>query len=152
VNNFTLTLLGLTIKNWYTSINLPPWAPPVWLFGVAWGIIYPLMAITFAYVFWKSFIKHEWRRYVGLLFLVNLVFNLIYSAGTYLIFQEGQALSSVDQYYWPAAFVITVVLVTIPAMMCAVWDRAKWVALLQIPYLAWVSIATVLQYTINFTN
>jgi benzodiazapine receptor len=152
VNNLTLTLFGLTIKNWYSSINLPPWAPPIWLFGVAWGIIYPLMAVTFAYVFWKSLIKHEWRRYVGAIFAVNLVFNLIYAAGTYLIFQEGQALSSIDQYYWPAAFVITVVLVTIPMMMAAVWERAKWVALLQIPYLAWVSVATVLQFTINFTN
>lgn len=152
MNNLTLTLFGLTITTWYTSINLPPWAPPVWLFGVAWGIIYPLMAITFTYVFWKSFIKHRWRRYIGLLFAVNLVFNLIYAAGTYLVFQEGQTLNSIDAYYWPAAVVISVVLVTIPAMMLSVWERAKWVALLQIPYLAWVSLATALQFTINFTN
>jgi benzodiazapine receptor len=150
VNN--LTFVGLTIKTWYTSLLLPVWAPPVWLFGVAWGIIYPLIAITFAYVFWKSFVKHEWRRYIGAIFALNLVFNLIYGIGTFAIFNENQTLADIDKYYWPAAFVITMVLVTIPLMMLSVWERAKWVALLQIPYLAWVSLATVLQYTINFTN
>lgn len=152
MNNLTFTLFGLTIKSWYTSINLPVWAPPVWLFGVAWGIIYPLMAVTFAYVFWKSFVKHEWRRYIGAIFAVNLVFNLIYSVGTYLVFNDNQGINDIDKYYWPAAAVISVVLITIPAMMIATWERAKWVALLQIPYLAWVTTATVLQFTINFTN
>ena len=147
-----LTFIGLTIQSWYTSINLPPWAPPVWLFGVAWGIIYPLMLVTFAYVFWKSLIKHEWRRYIGAIFAVNLVFNLIYGVGTYLVFNDSQGLSDIDKYYWPAAIVISVVLVTIPAMMLSTWERAKWVALLQIPYLVWVCLATALQFTINFTN
>ena len=147
-----LTLFGLTIKSWYTSINLPPWAPPVWLFGVAWGIIYPLMAITFGYVFWKSFVRHEWRRYIGAIFAINLFFNLVYAAGTYLVFQDGQALSDIDAYYWPAAFVISMVWITLVAMIIIVWDRAKWVALLQLPYLAWVTLATALQFTINFTN
>ena len=147
-----LTVFALSIQTWYTSIYLPPWAPPIWLFGVAWGIIYPLMAISFGYVFWKSFIKHQWRRYVGAIFALNLVFNLIYAVGTYTVFREGQMLSEVDAYYWPAAIVITVVLVTIPIMMVSVWERAKWVALLQLPYLAWVLLATALQYTINFTN
>lgn len=150
MSNFTY--LALTIKAWYTSINLPPWAPPVWLFGVAWGIIYPLMAVSFIYVFWKSFVKHEWRRYIGILFAVNLIFNLIYAVGTYAAFSENQMLSDIDKYYWPAAFVITVVWVTLVAMILSVWERSKWVAIAQIPYLAWVTVATVLQYTINFTN
>jgi len=124
----------------------------VWLFGVAWGIIYPLMAITFGYVFWKSFVRHEWRRYIGAIFAINLFFNLVYAAGTYLVFQDGQALSDIDAYYWPAAFVISMVWITLVAMIIIVWDRAKWVALLQLPYLAWVTLATALQFTINFTN
>lgn len=150
MSNFTL--FSLTIQSWYTSINLPPWAPPVWLFGVAWGIIYPLILVSFGYVFWKSFVTHKWRRYIGMLFAVNLVFNIIYGAGTYLVFSDGQTLSDIDKYYWPAALVISVVLVTIPAMMLSVWERAKWVALAQVPYLAWVCLATGLQFTINFTN
>jgi benzodiazapine receptor len=147
-----LTFFGLSIKMWYTSINLPVWAPPVWMFGVAWGVIYPLMVISFGYVFWKSFVKHEWRRYIGAVFAINLIFNLIYAAGTYAVFREGQILSDVDAYYWPAALVVSAVLITLPVMIAITWSRAKWVALLQIPYLLWIILATALQFTINFTN
>ena len=147
MNNF-----GLTIQTWYMSINLPPWAPPVWLFGVAWGIIYPLMAVSFGYVFWKSFVKHTWRRYVGALFAVNLLFNLIYSFGTFLAFSGGQTLTDISHLYWPAAFVISVVLITLPIMMFATWEKAKWITFALAPYLLWVTIATMLQFTINFTN
>ncbi|HKX73145.1 MAG TPA: TspO/MBR family protein [Candidatus Saccharimonadales bacterium] len=143
---------GLTIQAWYTSIVLPAWAPPVWMFGLAWGIIYPLMTVSFAYVFYKSLIKHEWRRYVGALFALNLVFNLIYSVGTFAAFNDNQTLNDVRALYWPAAIVISVVLLTLPAMIIATWDRSKWVALAQLPYLAWVSVATLLQFSINFAN
>lgn len=131
---------------------MPPWAPPVWLFGVAWGIIYPLMAISFGYVFWKSFVKHQWRRYIGALFAVNLVFNLIYSLGTFMVFNDNQSINDIASYYWPAAIVVSVVLLTLPAMMFATWDKAKWITFVLAPYLAWVTVATTLQFTINFTN
>ena len=147
-----LTLVGLTIQTWYMSINRPFWAPPVWLFGVAWGIIYPLMIVSFGYVFYKSFVKHKWRRYIGGVFALNLVANLIYSLGTYFVFSSNQSLADITQYYWPAAAVIMVVLVTLPVMIAITWERARWVALAQIPYIAWVLLATTLQFTINFTN
>lgn len=144
--------MGLTIQSWYMSLNLPVWAPPVWLFGIAWAVIYPLIIVSFGYVFWHSFVTHRLRRYVGALFAINLVCNLIYGIGTYAVFSEGQMLSEIKQFYVPAALVISCVLVTIPFLMITTWDKARWVALMQIPYLAWVSLATVLQYTINFTN
>ena len=143
---------GLTIQTWYMSINLPLWAPPVWLFGLAWIVIYPLMAVSFGYVFWKSFVKHTWRRYIGALFAVNLVFNLIYSIGTFAVFNDNQSINDVTHYYWLAAIVVSVVLLTIPVMMIATWDKAKWITFALVPYLVWVAIATVLQFTINFTN
>lgn len=117
-----------------------------------WGIIYPLILVSFSYVFYQSFIKHKWRRYIGIIFVVNLFFNIIYSVGTFAVFSSNQSLGDIAQYYWPAAAVITVVLATIPAMMISTWERARWVALAQIPYLVWVLLATALQFTINFTN
>ena len=110
------------------------------------------MAVSFGYVFWQSFVKHTWRRYIGVLFAINLVFNVIYTVGTFTVFTENQMLSDIDKIYWPAALVITVVLITLPAMIMATWERARWVALAQIPYLLWVIVATALQYTIIFTN
>jgi translocator protein len=143
---------ALTIQTWYMSINRPPWAPPVWAFGLAWGIIYPLVIASFGYVFWKSFVKHEWRRYIGVVFAINLVFNLIYSLGTYLVFAGDQTLAGVQQYYWPATFVVGVVFLTLPILMIITWERAKWVALAQLPYLIWILIAAPLQLVITFTN
>lgn len=144
--------VALTIQTWYMSINKPFFAPPVWMFGVAWGIIYPLMLVSFSYVFWQSFVKHKLRRYVGALFAINLIFNLIYGIGTYLVFSDKQSLGGISGYYWPATIVILVVLITLPAMIMATWDKARWVAIAQFPYLAWVIVATLLQISITFSN
>lgn len=147
-----LTVVGLTIQTWYMSINRPFWAPPVWLFGVAWGIIYPLIVASFGYAFYKSFVKHKWRRYIGALFALNLTANIIYALGTYFVFSSNQSLNDVAQYYWPATVVLLTVLATLPVMMVITWERARWVAIAQIPYLAWILLATTLQLAINFAN
>jgi tryptophan-rich sensory protein len=51
-----------------------------------------------------------------------------------------------------ASVIIVIVLVTIVWAMIAIWPHYKWVALLQIPYLLWVSFATILQFTITYLN
>lgn len=147
-----LQAFGLTIQSWYTAINKPEWAPPVWMFSVAWGIIYPLMAASFSYVFWQSFVKHAWPWRIGMLFAINLVFNLIYAIGTFRAFNENQSLNDVSTYYWPGTWVVLVVLITLPFMIKLTWTRAKWVAIAQLPYLAWVSLATALQISITLSN
>lgn len=147
-----LTHMALTIETWYQSINKPFWAPPVWAFGVVWTVIYPLIIVSFSYVFWQSFVTHRWRRYIGLLFAINLLANAVYTIGVLTVFNDQKSLADIRDYYWPAALVISVVLTTLPTMIVATWDRARWVALLQIPYLFWILVATMLQLSINFAN
>lgn len=151
----TITFLkyqALTIQTWYLSINKPDWAPPVWAFGVAWSIIYPLMAISFGYVFWQSFVKRTMPLKIGFLFAINLIFNIIYSVGTFTVFNDGQGINDIERYYWPATFVVSTVLVTLAFMIVTTWTRARWVAILQIPYILWVSLATMLQIAITLSN
>lgn len=124
----------------YTTWIQPSWAPPPWVFGPVWTVLYAIIFATFGYVFYKVAIG-EWPRIVALPFVINIVANLVFTPVQFGL-----------QNLWLAALVIVIVLITIPWAMYAVWPYAKWVALAQVPYLLWVSFATVLQLTITYLN
>jgi tryptophan-rich sensory protein len=124
----------------YAQWIQPSWAPPSWLFGPVWSVLYALIAISFGYVFYKAF-KGEIPKLVAVPFAINLLANASFTPVQFGL----QNLSL-------AALVIVLVWVTIPWMMWVVYPHAKWVAYMQIPYLLWVSIATVLQLTITYLN
>jgi len=124
----------------YTNWMQPSWAPPSWVFGPVWSVLYVIIAVSFGYVFYKVF-QGEMPWLVALPFVINLIANAAFTPVQFGL-----------QNLWLAAVVILVVLVTIPWMMYVVWPYAPWVAYAQIPYLAWVSFATVLQLTITYLN
>lgn len=124
----------------YLEYIQPSWAPPAWLFGPVWSVLYLLIAISFGYVFLKVF-QGELPKMVALPFVINLVANAAFTPIQFGL--NNLPLASV---------VIVVVLVTIVWSMWAIWPFYKWVALIQIPYLLWVSFATVLQFTITYLN
>jgi len=78
---------------------------------------------------------------VALPFVINLIANFSFTPVQFGL--NNLPLASV---------IILVVLGTIVWSMWAVWPHYKWVALIQIPYLLWVSFATVLQLTITYLN
>lgn len=120
---------------------IQPWfAPPAWLFGPVWSVLYILIAISFGYVFIKVF-QGELPKFVAVPFALNLVANASFTPVQF-------GLNNLPL----ASFVIVVVLVTIIWSMVAIWPHYKWVALMQIPYLLWVSFATILQFTITYLN
>jgi len=57
---------------YYQSIAKPFFAPPEWMFGLAWGIIYPLIAVAFVY-----FLYLLYRQRVSCVLLYILLANLI---------------------------------------------------------------------------
>lgn len=126
--------------NWYSTLLKPAWAPPSWLFGPVWTVLYAIIAYTFGTVFWKSW-KGELPLVVALPFLLNLVFNLSF---TYFQFGlKNNLLASID---------ILLVLITLVWALWAVYPHMKWVTYMNIPYLLWVSFATILQFTITWMN
>ncbi|MFA6105369.1 MAG: TspO/MBR family protein [Patescibacteria group bacterium] len=126
--------------NWYSQLIKPKWSPPSWLFGPVWTFLYILIAISFGKVFLMA-IKKEISPIVYLPFILNLFFNFIF---TYLQFGlKNNFLAAVD---------ILLVLCTLVWAMVAIYPFAKWLAYIQIPYLLWVSFATVLQLTITYLN
>lgn len=126
--------------NWYSQLIKPSWAPPSWLFGPVWSVLYVLIFVSFGTVFYKIF-KKELPVSVAVPFVLNLVFNLSF---TYFQFTL--------QNNYLAALDILLVLGTLIWAMIVIYPRIKWIALINIPYLLWVSFATVLQLTITFLN
>ena len=126
--------------DWYNSLAKPGWTPSPPTIGMIWQILYPIILVTFGFVFVQAFRgKIPWL--ITLPFAINLVANLIFMpimAGL-----RNLPLASVD---------ILVVWATIIWMAVAIWPYYKWIALAQVPYLVWVSIATVLQLSITFMN
>lgn len=126
--------------NWYQAIIKPTWAPPSWLFGPVWSVLYTIIALSFGVVFYKLFTK-QIPFSVALPFILNLVFNFAFTSLQFGL--RNNLLASID---------IILVLVTLVWALFSIWAYAKWIALVNIPYLLWVSFAIVLQITITYLN
>jgi len=125
---------------WYSQLIKPAWAPPSWVFGPVWTVLYVIIAVTFGAVFYKAFTrKLPWMT--ALPFALNLVFNFAFTPLQFGL--QSNILAAVD---------IILVLGTLIWAMMAIYPRAKWIAYAQIPYLLWVAFATVLQLTITYLN
>jgi len=126
--------------NWYSQLIKPAWAPPSWLFGPVWTVLYAVIAVSFGAVFYKV-IKGEIPWIVALPFALNLVFNFAFTPIQFGL--KNNLLASID---------ILLVLATIVWAMVAIYPYLRWVAYAQAPYLVWVAFATVLQLTITYLN
>ncbi len=125
---------------WYATLLKPTWAPPPWLFGPVWSVLYILIAISFGYVFMQV-----WRGQLPLLialpFALNLLFNFAFTPLQFGL--QSNLLAAID---------ILLVLVTLVWALVVIFPFAPWVTYLNLPYLAWVSFATILQLTITYLN
>ncbi len=126
--------------HWYATLIKPVWAPPSWLFGPVWTVLYAVIFVTFGTVFYKVYTK-ELPAMIVVPFMLNLAFNFSF---TYFQFGlKSNLLASAD---------ILLVLATLIWALVVIYPHIKWLALANIPYLLWVSFATVLQLTITYLN
>ena len=130
----------MTWMEWYNSLAKPSWTPAPGTIGLIWQILYPIIIVTFGFVFVQA-IRRKVPWQVALPFAINLVANLIFTTIQFGL--RNLPLASVD---------ILVVWSTIIWMTVAIWPCYKLVAVAQLPYLLWVSIATVLQLSITVMN
>ncbi len=126
--------------NWYSQLIKPTWSPPAWVFGPVWTFLYVLIAISFGKVFWMYF-KKQIPFLIALPFVLNLIFNFSFTPIQFGL--KNNLLAAVD---------ILLVLGTLIWAMVAIYPHSKWITYIQIPYLLWVSSATVLQLTITYLN
>ncbi len=124
----------------YANYIKPTWAPPNYLFGPVWGVLYVMIFISFGYVF-KEFFQKNIPFAVALPFILNLIFNF-----TFTYFQFGL------QNNYLASADILLILGTIVWLMFAIYKYYPWVTYIQVPYLLWVCFASVLLLAITFLN
>lgn len=130
----------MTWKDWYDSLIKPSWTPDGSTIGMIWQILYPVILVTFVFVFLQAVRrKVSWKA--ALPFVINLVANLIFTPIQFGM--RNLPLAAVD---------ILIVWGTIIWMIVAIWRHYRWVALAQVPYFAWVTIATYLQLSITWMN
>jgi len=128
------------MEKWYQQLIKPLWSPPGWLFGPVWTILYVLIIISFGRVF-QSFFKKEIPFLILLPFILNIIFNLAFTPLQFGL--KSNLLAAID---------IVLVLITLIWAMVSVYPTFRWVTFMQIPYLIWVSFATILQLTILYLN
>ena len=124
------------IPSWYNFLNKPFFNPPSWLFGPVWTILYTLMGITF-YMVWSEKTEKVKKQWALGLFFVQLFLNAIWSP---IFFGLKNPLA--------ALIVIVLMWVAILLTILNFYKISKTAAVLLIPYLGWVSFATVLNFYI----
>ena len=126
---------SIQARSFYSQLAQPAWAPPPWLFGPVWTILYALMAIA-AWMVWRS--GGFRANPVALsLFLAQLALNALWN---WLFFAW---------HYGALAFVDIVLLwLLIIATLVAFWRVRPLAGALLTPYLFWVSFASALNYSV----
>ena len=123
--------------SFYAQLSKPSWAPPAWVFGPVWTVLYGLMGIA-AWLVWRSPAP---KRAALTLFAAQLAANALWS-WLFFAWHRG-ALAAVE---------ILVLLALIVAMIVAFWRSSRLAAWLLVPYLLWVSFASVLTWTVWRSN
>jgi tryptophan-rich sensory protein len=124
------------IPNWYAGLNKPPWNPPNWVFGPVWTVLYILMGVSL-YLVWTADVDENIQRPALVLFFLQLALNFCWS----LIF--------FNRHHIGAAFAgILTLWVLIFLTILAFGSISTLAAWLMVPYIAWVSFASALNYQI----
>jgi len=123
------------IEGWYRTLAKPTWNPPAWIFGPVWTTLYVMMAIA-AWLVWKpAGFKAEATPLT--LFAVQLALNIAWSWIFFGAHQPGWAFVEI-MLLWLA----------IGATTAAFFRCSTLAGWLFVPYLAWVSFASVLNFAI----
>lgn len=125
---------------WYATLIKPSWAPPSWLFGPVWTVLYAIIFATYGYVFYLVW-AGKLPKIVALPFILNLLFNFAFTPIQFGL--RSNLLASLD---------ILLVLGTLVWALIIIYPHVRWVAYANTPYLLWVSFATVLQLTLTYLN
>lgn len=127
-----------SINTWYLNINKPSFNPPNWIFAPVWTILFILMGISL-YLIWQSTIKDKTKSLI--LFYTQLILNILWS---YLFFSLHNPLLAFIDIILLAIFIILLIIST--------YKISKTASLILLPYIFWVSFASILNYSIFILN
>lgn len=124
------------VNGWYAVANKPSFNPPNWLFAPVWTALYIMMGIAL-YLVWKTETKNAVRQTALILFGVQLALNFLWSFIFFYAKQPGWAFADIIAMW-------IVILLTI-IWFGKISTTAAW---LLVPYIFWVSFASLLNFYI----
>jgi benzodiazapine receptor len=127
------------IPGWYATLNRPSFNPPNWIFGPVWTTLYILMGISF-YMIWKQE-KSKERDLALLFFFIQLALNFAWSFIFFYFNKIGFAFAE-----------IVLLWLSIVLMMIRFYKIKPITAYINIPYLLWVSFASMLNLSYYLLN
>lgn len=124
------------VKGWYALANKPWFNPPNWIFAPVWTTLYVLMGIAL-FLVWKSQAEKSIKETAIILFGVQLALNFLWSIIFFKLQQPGWAFAEI-------------ILMWVMILLTILWfgkisPTAAW---LLVPYISWVSFASILNYGI----
>lgn len=128
------------IPTWYAALNKPPFNPPNWIFGPVWATLYLLMAVA-AYIIWeKGAERKEIKTALGF-FIAQLILNSLWS----ILFFGMKS---------PVYGLICIVILWLAILLTIMkfYKISKTAGWLLIPYILWVSFASILNLAIAILN
>ena len=131
------------IDPWYNELVQPFFQPPGWVFGPVWITLYTLIGIAL-FLLWQrtqKLSKQKQSRTLLFIFLVHLVFNAIWTPIFFGLHQIGFAL-----------IILLIIVGSLIYIMHRTWSLNRRITYLLIPYLAWVSFATILNFSLLILN
>ncbi len=128
------------IDTWYQSIEKPSWQPPSWAFGPVWTTLYVMMGVAF-YLVWKNESRSRNRKLAMIFWSMQLVLNFFWS---YIFFNQHKLGLAVVEIIALWIFIFITIILFGRVNKLAAW--------LMVPYISWVSFASLLTYTIYTLN
>jgi translocator protein len=124
------------VNGWYATANKPWFNPPNWIFAPVWTALYVLMGVAL-FLVWKSGADKNLKQTAFILFAVQLALNFCWSFIFFKMQQTGWAFAEILAMWLMILFTIL--------WFGKISSTAAWLLL---PYISWVSFASVLNYSI----
>lgn len=128
-----------SLESWYAGLNKPSFNPPNWIFGPVWTTLYALMGISLFLILREE--AWSWKNSSLRIFALQLLLNFLWSF--FFFYFESPLLALID---------IFLLWASILWMLLDFYPKSKAAALLNIPYLMWVSFASILNGAIFLLN
>jgi translocator protein len=125
-----------SIPTWYAALKKPSFNPPDWLFGPAWTILFILMGIAL-FLVWRKGLNLQPVKIALIIFIVQLILNILWS---FLFFAQRAPLAGFIEIILLWIMILITILVFYPI--------SKPAGLLLLPYILWVSFASILNFSL----
>lgn len=124
---------------WYANLTKPPFNPPNWIFGPVWTLLYTAMAVA-AWLVWCRRATHAVALPLAL-YALQLLLNAVWSWLFFGLHQMGLA--------FPDILLLDAVVL---ATLVLFWRIHRVAGALFVPYLAWISFASLLNFSLWWLN